>query len=198
MLHFDFIVFQWLNATADSPSWLVPFARFASLELPGLLIASAGGAFLVGDTRIRCALARTGLAMVIALVFARLLQHAIPMPRPFALGIGTQWLDHSRSAGFPSTHASVVFAFAFGIGAAMANRRRWLIAALLLSAGAVAWSRVCLGLHFPSDVLTGALVGAVSAWLGVVVPIPLSLRMRLPSRPDTHSSDKRGIHETLA
>jgi len=196
MFHFDTLVFQWLNATADSPAWLVPLARFASLELPRLLVAVAAGAFLVGDTRIRCAMLRTGLAMVIALVLARMLQHAIPMPRPFALGIGTQWLEHGGSAGFPSAHASV--AFAFGGATAMATRSRWLMAALLLSVGAVAWSRLCLGLHFPSDVLAGALVGAASAWLGGVVPIPSSVRMMLAPRSEAYSNDKRGMRETLA
>lgn len=196
MFHLDPLVFQWLNATADSPAWLVPFARFASLEMPELLIAGAGGAFLVGDTQVRCAMLRTGLAMVIALVIARLLQHRVPMARPFTLGIGIQWLEHGRSAGFPSTHASV--AFAFSVAAAMSTRSRWLIAALLLSATTIAWSRVCLGLHFPSDVLAGVLVGATSAWLGSIVPIPYVLRTMRSTGRDGYTNDKRGTHETLA
>lgn len=195
MFHLDPLVFQWLNATPDAPAWLVPFARFASLELPELLIAGAAGAFLVGDTQVRCAMLRTGLSMVIALVIARLLQHGVPMPRPFTLGIGTQWLEHGRSAGFPSTHASV--AFAFSVAAAMATRSRWLIAALLLSAATIAWSRVCLGLHFPSDVLAGALVGATSAWLSGIMPIPYALRTMLSTGRDGYTNDKRGIRETL-
>lgn len=194
MFPFDLVVFQWLNATADTPVWLVPFARFVSLELPGLLLASAGGAFLVGDARLRCAMVRTALAMLIALAVARLLQHGFPMPRPFTLGIGNQWLEHGRSSGFPSTHASVAFAFA--MGAARVTRSRWSIAALLVSAGAIAWSRVCLGLHFPGDVLTGALVGAASAWLSSVVPMPPALRTILSGRSDANANHERGIRET--
>ncbi len=34
----------------------------------------------------------------------------------------------------------------------------------LFLAALVAWSRVCLGLHFPSDALAGAALGGVSAW----------------------------------
>ena len=35
---------------------------------------------------------------------------------------------------------------------------------LIVSALLVAWSRIALGLHFPRDVLAGALLGAACAW----------------------------------
>ena len=44
---------------------------------------------------------------------------------------------------------------------------KWYVAVPAFSwAGAVGYSRMHLGVHYPSDFLVGAAVGAGSAWLG--------------------------------
>lgn len=161
-------VFLWLNATATSPVWLVPLALFVSQELPHLLVAGAVGAFLVGNSRVKRCLLRVLLAMLAAWLLARVGQYLWPMPRPFSLGLGTAWLAHANSAAFPSTHASVAFAFAGAV--AMYTRCLMVVASALGLASLVAWSRVSLGVHFPVDVLAGALVGGASAWLAGKMP----------------------------
>lgn len=168
MLPFDTPLFLWLNASAASPEWVLKLALFATEQLPALLLAGAVGAFIVGDRGIRRAVIRVVMAMAIAWILARLGQHLWPMPRPFALGLGTQWLPHGNSAGFPSTHSSVAFAFAAAVTAVAG---RWYLASVaLMLAALVAWSRISLGLHFPSDVLAGAAVGMASAWLSGWMP----------------------------
>jgi undecaprenyl-diphosphatase len=168
MFDFDTTLFLWLNASSAAPAWVVPLARFASLELPQWLLAGTVGAFIVGGRRVQRAVLNMMAAMAIAWLLARFAQHLWPMPRPFMLGLGSVWLPHGDSAGFPSTHTSVAFAFA-GAVCAQAQRRVACVAALL-AAVFIAWSRVCLGLHFPFDVLVGALVGLFSAWLGTLIP----------------------------
>ena len=163
MSHLDTPLFLWINATSESPAWLIALARFASRELVQWLIAGTVGALVVGDAQVRRCVLQIALAMAIAWIGARLIQHLLPMPRPFALGLGTPWLSHSDSASFPSMHASVAFAFA-AIVAVNARRRLPQVCAFAL-AGLIAWSRISLGLHFPSDVMAGALVGLASAWL---------------------------------
>jgi membrane-associated phospholipid phosphatase len=68
------------------------------------------------------------------------------------------------SLSFPSAHATASFA------AVTAMTRIAPEAALLyLLAGLIAIGRPYLGMHYPSDVLGGALLGAL---LGLVVPLP--------------------------
>lgn len=66
-------------------------------------------------------------------------------------------MPHSHS--FPSGHTAAAFAFASGVGRVMP------LAALPLDllAAVVGYSRVHTGVHYPSDVLAGALLGAVIA-----------------------------------
>lgn len=172
----DAHLFLWLNATSATPAWTVKLALFASQELPGLIVAGTIGALLVGESDMRRRVMRVLLAMAMAWAVARLGQHLFTMARPFTLGLGTQWLIHGNSAGFPSTHASVAFAFAASV---VANaRNRWVAVTACMVAGLIAWSRICLGLHFPSDVLAGLVVGLVCA------PISSAL-LRLPALPRT-------------
>jgi len=60
-----------------------------------------------------------------------------------------------RSTSFPSGHSASAFAFANGVGGEMPE----LAVPLRLAAAAVAWSRVHTGVHYPGDIIVGALVG---------------------------------------
>jgi len=169
MFHLDTELFLWVNATATSPAWVLALARFASEQLPQWLVAGCLGAALVGGPRARIALIRVLLAMILAWMCARGIKAMVPMPRPFTIGLGTTWLPHAGSAGFPSSHASVAFAFAVSV-ALQSPRLIGSLAALTLAA-LIAWSRVSLGLHFPFDVAAGAVLGAICGWALTRLPL---------------------------
>ena len=57
------------------------------------------------------------------------------------------------------------FALAMAVSLGCTRHNRVLVALAWTAALAMAWSRVHLGVHFPSDVLAGALVGMLSAIL---------------------------------
>ncbi len=83
------------------------------------------------------------------------------MPHPAALGLGIQWISHAHDPGLPSLHATGAFAFVFAL--LHSRGRGGLATAAFAIAVVVAWSWLLLGVHFPSDVLAGAVVGAFSA-----------------------------------
>jgi len=95
-----------------------------------------------------------------------ILKDAIGRTRPF---VGDPSVHPSialpHDPSMPSGHAMNAFAGAVLLGSVV-PRARW---ALLALACAIALSRVYLGVHFPSDVLAGAALGAASgaavAWL---------------------------------
>lgn len=72
-----------------------------------------------------------------------------------------------NSAAMPSGHASNAFATATALTFAFP---KWYTAVAAYSwATTVAYSRLHLGVHYPSDVIVGAAVGAGSAWLAHVI-----------------------------
>lgn len=91
----------------------------------------------------------------------------VQRPRPpVALHVVTE-----SSYSFPSGHATASAAFylalalvAASLGASPRLRRALVVAALLLAA-CIAWSRVWLGVHYPSDVAAGLLLGGTWAVL---------------------------------
>lgn len=152
-------LFHALNLGPASPVWLMELARFCSTLLPAVALLGALVLLPWHGAAGRRALGLALLAVLLAWLVARGLSAAWPSPRPFALGLGHQGLAHKATASFPSSHASVAFAFGLALWARWPWRLgRWLP---LLMAVLVGWSRVALGLHFPVDVLAGALVGAL-------------------------------------
>ncbi|MEM7657737.1 MAG: phosphatase PAP2 family protein [Bacteroidota bacterium] len=65
--------------------------------------------------------------------------------------------------GFASSHAANFFGLTMFLRAYFANRKIGI--ALILLASIVAYSRIYLGVHYPGDVLAGACIGAVAAWI---------------------------------
>jgi len=71
--------------------------------------------------------------------------------------------DFSDSYSFPSGHSTTAFATATSL--CLEYPRWYIIAPSCLYAGTLAYSRMHLGVHYPSDVLTGALIGSGCAVL---------------------------------
>ena len=95
------------------------------------------------------------------------LKGCVARPRPDAVMDAIVPLIRTpRDYSFPSGHTTVSFA-----GALVCYRmlpRRYGIPALVL-AGVIGFSRLYLGVHFPSDVLGGFLVALVGSWVSVKV-----------------------------
>ena len=106
-----------------------------------------------------------GLALAVAKVISELVDRA----RPFVLDPNGVHLfsGHVADPGFPSDHATGAFAVALAI---YLRHRRWGSVALI-AAAVLAVGRVALGVHFPSDVLAGAVLGCTAALLLFAPPV---------------------------
>lgn len=82
-------------------------------------------------------------------------------PRPFVRGKALALVAHKANASFPSNHAMNSLAISLLL---LAQKNPWGLPALLWS-GVLAASRVLSGLHYPSDILAGFGLGALSAHL---------------------------------
>ena len=104
---------------------------------------------------------RAGVSVLIAyaavyLVGQTLLKHLISRPRPCQIDQAFALLvSRPSSSSFPSTHS----AWAFGAATAIFMQNRKIGIAACVVAALIAFSRLYLFLHFPTDVLAGMALG---------------------------------------
>jgi undecaprenyl-diphosphatase len=77
-------------------------------------------------------------------------------------------IHHAADNSFPSDHTSV----AFGIALAVLAFHRRLGTLLVLTAAAIGFDRMLVGVHYPVDVATSVLVGLAAAALVVTAGRP--------------------------
>lgn len=106
------------------------------------------------------------LAVGVPGLFVTIVKRLIGRARPFVGGPENPYLYHPfvwrpDYASMPSGHATTAFATAIAVGAVWPRSRPYVWTYAL----AIALSRVVITAHHPSDVLAGAVVGAVGAIL---------------------------------
>jgi membrane-associated phospholipid phosphatase len=95
------------------------------------------------------------------------LKHTVKRERPFLTYpddiVNKSGIDWSDSYSFPSGHSTMAFATATALS--LEYPKWYVIVPSYAYAGTVAYSRMHLGVHYPSDVLTGAIIGSGCAVL---------------------------------
>lgn len=165
MFFFDPFLFALFNADAQTPWFSIQLARLLSAWVPNISAVLVLLALLLGSPSVRRTMLMLLLSMATAWLIARLIRWGFPAPRPFQLNLGTLWVQHGGRASFPSQHACGAFALAMALSLGVTRHRKALVALAWTAAIGIAWSRVHLGVHFPSDVMAGAVVGISSALL---------------------------------
>jgi membrane-associated phospholipid phosphatase len=104
-----------------------------------------------------------GSGILLASIVSTSLKYSIKRPRPFETYPDIDKATYAGSPSFPSGHTSDAFSTATGFS--LAYPKWYVIAPSYTWACAVGYSRMHLGVHYPSDVLAGAIIGSLSAYL---------------------------------
>lgn len=148
----------------------VSTSKFISATAKPLSLALPAGLLIAGFSTKNKTLQQQGWqalgGFVIGTGITQVTKRIVLRDRPF---IEHPMLFKARIEGeepnysFPSGHTTVAFSTATTLAI---NYRKWYVVVPAYAwAGAVGYSRMRLGLHYPSDVLAGAVTGAASAWL---------------------------------
>ena len=150
--------------------------RSGILDAFMVFITSLGdrGNIWIGCTVLLLLIPRTrkaGLAMGIALVLEIICCNVVLKPlvarvRPCDVNTDIRLLiERPLDYSFPSGHTASSFAAASSLY--FGRKKLWIPAMIL--AGLIGFSRLYLYVHYPTDVLAGALIGMMIGWLGSVL-----------------------------
>lgn len=167
----DQTLFHLANGAWTTPLLDKPMAALSVAGNLGVLWLALLGLVAAFSKETGRKIALAGLAaLAIGFISSELLKDLTMRPRPFLV------LDHVRllvsaphSYAFPSGHATSSFAVASGV--AVAGRKLlkkvpfwgW---GMLMLATAVSYSRLYVGVHWPTDVAAGIILGLASGWVG--------------------------------
>jgi len=94
-------------------------------------------------------------------VFTEIIRWLWPVNRPFIENQVNLCFNYPNQPSFPSGHAAFYFALAAVVY--FYNKKAGIL--FFLSAFLISFSRVFCGIHWPLDILAGALLGLFTAWL---------------------------------
>lgn len=138
-------------------------------ESSGYVVAAAPLAMLVtgiikSDGNLKTKAYETGISLFCTEGSVFILKRIIKRNRPFTdhPDLITSKINETDYS-FPSGHASLAFSMATSLS--LSFPKWYVVAPSFIYAGTVSYSRLYLGVHYPSDVLGGAAVGILSSYI---------------------------------
>ncbi|MBI3235996.1 MAG: phosphatase PAP2 family protein [Bacteroidetes bacterium] len=104
-----------------------------------------------------------GFSLLSASAITTTLKYSIDRTRPFVTYPDIVKRSTGGSPSFPSGHTSSAFALATSVS--LQYPKWYIVAPAYIWASSVGYSRMYQGVHYPSDVLVGAIIGSGTSWL---------------------------------
>ncbi len=145
----DGLLVRLSNAANDSRLWLATAAVVAAVGRPRGRRAAAEAVLSIGMASAVSNIALKGLS-----------RRRRPAAPAEGEQVASRQVRRPTSPSFPSGHSASAFAFASTMGEELPAT--WV--PLHLAATLVAYARVHTGVHYPSDVVAGALIGPFCGW----------------------------------
>jgi len=161
----DESAYEAINGFAARHDGLEDVLRFFAVDAQYLFVALLAVLFLArgkwASRNARHGVIAGGFSAALALAIAQVISHLWERPRPYVADPGDAHLfvPPAMDPSFPSDHATAAFAIAVAI--TLRSRRVGYLALAMATILAVA--RVAVGVHYPGDVLGGALLGTLCA-----------------------------------
>ncbi|WP_317617128.1 phosphatase PAP2 family protein [Mucilaginibacter phyllosphaerae] len=147
-------------AQTDVMLFLSRTYKYGDIGVPAALLA---GGIIRNDWKMRENSLYVASSTAISYGAMLLIKHLVKRRRPFVQNINIVPVYRAGSTSFPSGHAATTFSTAMAVS--NAYPKWYVIAPAFLWAGSVSYSRMYLGVHYPSDVLAGAALGTGTALL---------------------------------
>lgn len=173
--NWDAAVFQCINSDLGNPVFdaMLPLFREKWFWAPLYLFL---GAFVWSNYGKKGWILVLGMVLSVGLAdmtSSRLVKNNVQRLRPCNDPAMVETLQLRVSCGsgysFTSSHAANHFALAVFLICLFGHRSRWVRPAALTWAGLIALSQVYVGVHYPGDVICGAILGAAIGWLVALV-----------------------------
>lgn len=174
-LNFDKAIFQWVDRLLETQlaAILSPILVFLTNLGEGGIIWIAVAILLMCFKKTRRAGFTVAGALVIMLVCNNIiLKNVFARPRPFNLEVWKDWyvypnlVSQPHSLSFPSGHSSSAFAAATAL---CTSKKAYIIVPGFLMAAIIAFSRIYVEVHYPTDVIFGALFGILYGLIAIFV-----------------------------
>lgn len=176
------IFFSEFECTVNAQNWDIEILREIHLErntgldqanklvsnsVTPMIIGTPIAIFSLGLLKKDSSLKQKGLYLAQTIIGSTIisagLKYSINRERPYVTYPDLQPLYESNTPSFPSGHTTKAFALATSLS--IAYPKWYVIAPSIVWASAVGYSRMHLGVHYPSDVFAGAFLGSASAFL---------------------------------
>lgn len=105
---------------------------------------------------------QVAFAFTINAIIINILKYTVNRPRPYEVDKYIEKLSSGGSPSFPSGHTGDVMIVAISMSL-LFFKQKWMLLIIWLWAIAVAYSRMVLGVHYPSDVLGSVVISTIVA-----------------------------------
>jgi len=149
------------HRTPEKTGFFMFLSRYNNLVNAAVPAGVLAGGVIANDKGTRQNALYIASSSAVNALVTTLIKKIIKRPRPFLGNVKINAVYHPGSTSFPSGHASSSFTTATALS--QVYNKWYVIAPAYLWAGSISYSRMYLGVHYPTDVITGAALGTTTA-----------------------------------